>query len=353
MDSLKNFLKKIFTKTFFVFFVVICFLFIFFYWGWFEKQYYKCVGMYYVYEGDKAYSKTELQRAIDYYNRGLQLYPQHYEAWFNLGNIYVVYEDYYAAADAYQKAINYNHNFTLARMNLGIILTEKLGDFDEAIGQYNSVANSKKHLWDIPFIFSNKKSEKINKGLAYYNMGVTYRKKSLYQNGNGENSTEYLIKAIDAYKNAAKILKDDYDTIYNLALTYHLSGDYQNAGLNYCKAVGLEPMNYEAHYNLAVLLRHLKMYKEAYNELEKATILISNDNANSNTSRYIFDVLNDVSRALVINDQYNYLVEHIDDNFPNDTVTYVNGKIVATDELDKAMLNNFRTCETEDFFKKY
>lgn len=353
MSSLKNILKRIFTKTFFIIFVLTCCFFIFFYWGWFEKQYEKGIGMYYVYKGDKAYKKSELQKAIDYYNKGLELYPEHSKAWFNLGNIYVVYEDYYAAANAYEEAIEHNNNFTLARMNLGIISAEKLGDFDEAIKQYNVIINSKRRLWFIPFIFNNKKSERINRGLAYYNMGVAYREKSLYQGGNNEHSAEYLMDAIEAYKNAARILKNDYDTYYNLALVSHLAGDYQNAGLNYCKAIELEPMNYEAHYNLAILLKHLKMYKEAYNEIEKATILISNSDSNSNTSIYVFDILNDVSRALVANDQYKYLVEKVDNEPSGNEITYVNGKIVATDALDRAMLKNFRTCETKGFFEDY
>lgn len=352
MQGMKNLLKKIFSKTFFIIGLLICFSLMFFYRGWVEKQYHKCVGMYYVYKGDKAYKHADLQKAIDYYNRGLALYPKHYGAWFNLGNIYVVYEDYYAAADAYQKAIDYNNNFTLARMNLGIISAEKLGDFNGAINQYNAIINSKKHLWFIPFVFNNKKSERINRGLAYYNMGVAYREKSIYQDGNKENSAQYLTEAINAYQNAAKILKNDYDTSYNLALGYQLAGDYQNAGLNYCKAIELKPMNYEAHYNLAVLLRHLKMYKEAYDELEKAAILISNNN-NPNISSYIFDVLNDTSRTLVVNDQYKYLIEHADEKTSDNTFKYVNGKIVATDDLDKVMLKNFRTCGTESFFKEY
>lgn len=354
MSSLKKIFKKIFNKTFFIIFVLISCLGIFFYWGWFEKQYYKGVGMYYVYKGDKAYKHDELQKAIDYYNKGLELFPGHYGAQFNLGNIYVVYEDYYAAVDAYQKAIEHNKNFTLARMNLGIISAEELGDFDEAIAQYEEIINSRKHLWFIPFVFSNKKSERINRGLAYYNMGVAYREKSLYQDGDKKNSAIYLMKAIQAYKNAARILKNDYDTRYNLALAYQLEGDYQNSGLNYCKAIDMQPMNYEAHYNLAILLRHLKMYKEAYGELEKATILVTGDttNINNNTTSYVFDVLNDVSRTILDNDGYKYLVEKIDNNPSGVGVTYVHGKIVATDALDRAMLKNFKTCETENFFEK-
>lgn len=348
-----RFIKKLFSKTFLVILMIIGGFCVFFYWGWFTKQYDKCAGMYYVYQGDKAYKKDELQKAIDYYNRGLGLYPEHYGAWFNLGNIYVSYEDYYAAADAYEKAIEYNPKYTLARMNLGIVSTEKLGDFNEAISQYNAIIGTRKHLWFIPFIFSNLKSEKINRGLAYYNMGVAYREKSLYMDRNREHSYEYLMKSIQAYKNAARILKKDYDTRYNLAIAYHLAGDYQNAGLNYCKAIELRPMNYEAHYNLAILLRHLKMYKESYNEIEKAGILLSNSDVNSNVSTYIFDVLNDVSRTLVVNDDYRYLIEHFDDAQINNSITYVNGKIVATDALDKAMLNNFKTCETKRFFEDY
>lgn len=359
MYKIKNFFKKLFTKTFFVLFVIFCFLCLFFFWGWFEKQYDKALGMYYVYKGDKAYKHQELQQAIDYYNEGLALFPEHYGAQFNLGNIYVVYEDYYAAAEAYEKAIEYNKNFTLARMNLGIILAEKLGDFDAAVDQYQAIIDSRRHLWFIPFVFSNKKSEKINRGIAYYNMGVAYREKSMYLNDAQENSNMYLLKAINAYKNAAKILKKDYDTRYNLALTYHLAGDYQDAGLNYCRAIELRPMDYEAHYNLAILLRHLKMYKEARNELEKATILVSNDRTSSNTSSYVFDVLNDVSQTIMNNpgaqkSDYSHLIEKVDDTPENTTsLTYVHGKIVATDALDRAMLKNFRTCETKDFFDKY
>lgn len=353
MHTLKKIFKTLFSKTFVILFASVCFLGIFFYWGWFEKQYYKALGVYYVYQGDRAYQHADLQLAIDDYTQGLNFYPEHYGAWFNLGNIYVVYEDYSAAAEAYEKSIKYNDKFTVARMNLGIISAEKLGDFDTAIKQYKTIVNSKRHLFSIPFIFNNKKSEKANKGLAYYNMGVAYRKKSLYQNGNIMLSHQYLEDAIEAYNNASKILKNDYDSYYNLALAYHLADDYQDAGLNYCKAIELQPMNYEAHYNLAILLRHLKMYKEAYNELEKATVLSAGNSKNSNTTSYVFDILNDVSGALIANNQYNYLVDKMDDEPSNSEVTYVNGKIVATDALDRAMLKNFQTCETKDFFRQY
>ena len=350
MRKVINFLKRIFTRTFFLLFTCFCILSIFIYWDWFGKQYDKALGMYYVYKGDKAFRHVKLQDAIENYNKGLQLYPEHSKAWYNLGNIYVVYEDYYSAADSYEKSIEYKKNFTQAKMNLGIVLAEKLGDFNGAIDQYESIIKQKNRLWFIPFVYKNIKSEKTNKGLAFFNMGVAYRQKSIYQDRDIK-SVNDLKNAIDAYKKASKILKNNYNVTYNTALAYHLMGNYQDAGKNYCRAIDIEPMNYEAHYNLAILLRHLKMYREAYDEIEKATILVTNGLTNSNTASYIFNMLNDVSRILVANDDYYYLVEKIDDKPTGDGITYVNGKIVASDALDRAMLENFKKCSAKDIFK--
>lgn len=318
---------------------------------WFMKQYDKMCSMYYIHKGDKAYSKLKLQKAIDYYNTALKLYPEHYSAWFNLGNIYVVYEDYYSAVDAYEQAINYNPKMMIARMNYGIVSAEKLGDFDGAIDQYNEIIKTKRHLISIPFIYSNRKSYKVNKGLAYYNMGIAYRQKSLYAGDSWLLQREYLNKAIDAYKKSIKILKKDYDARYNLALSYHLLGDYNNAGLTYCKAIQLAPMNYEAHYNLAILLRHLKYYKESLEEIEKATALITDSEGNSNRQRYVFDVMNDVTRTILTDSEKNYIVDKVDDEkVSNAGVTYVNGKLVSSDALDKAILKNFKTCGSRKIF---
>ena len=156
----------------------------------------KIEGMYYVYKGDRAYRYHKHSYAIDYYRKGLELYPEHYSAWHNLGNIFVAYEDFYAAVDAYEQAIKHNDKYVVARMNLGIIQAEKLGNFDAAIEQYEAIINKKYLNITIPFIYSNKKSSKVNKGLAYYNMGRAYRQKALYL----PLDKQYLIKSEELAK---------------------------------------------------------------------------------------------------------------------------------------------------------
>lgn len=319
--------------------------------GFLGRQIDKVRAMYYVHKGDKAYRELKLNKAINFYNRAVNLYPEHYGAWYNLGNIYVVYEDYFSAVDSYEQAFNYNPKMITARMNYGIVSAEKLGDFDGAINQYDEILKTKRHLLSIPFVYSNRKSYKLNKGLAYYNKGVAYKQKSIYLADEYEFRRQYLLKALDAYKKACKILKKDYDARYNLGLTYHLLGDYKEAGLTYCKAIEIDPMNYEAHYNLAVLLRRLKYYKEALDELEKATTLITNSSGITARQRYIFDLMNDVTRTILAS-QDNSLIEQInEEKSKHSKVTYVGGKMVLTDDLDKAIIKNLKVCGAKDIFK--
>ncbi len=331
----------------------------YFYTDWYVVQINKVRGMYFVWKGDRALRKYKFQKAIDFYHRGLILYPGHYSAWFNLGNIYVLYEDYFSAIDAYENAIQHNPNYVIARMNYGIVSAEQLGDFDGAIDQYKTILGIKRKLVYIPYVFNNLRSYKTNIGLAYYNMGLAYRQKAIYQDSRREHSMEYLQKSIAAYREAVKILKNNYDAYYNLGLAYHLYGDNNNAGLAYCKAIETEPMNYEAHYNLAILLRHLKYYEESISEMQKATLLLTEKEGRSNRQRYVFDVLNDISRRYMeTKDHMNYLVQRnvseSDSKTVSDiaasSVTYVKGTLVLSDEFDKAMLENFKTCAAHDIF---
>lgn len=343
-------------------------------------QAYKVKGMYYVFKGDEAYRNMQMQKAIGFYNKGLKYYPQHYSAWYNLGNIYVAYEDYYSALYAYSQAFKYNPHMMIARMNYGIIASEKLGDFDSAIKQYNAIINTKRRLLEIPYIYNNKISSKENKAIAYYNMGYAYRMKSLYVNEDWEWQRRYLSKAIKAYQNSLKINPKSYDTLFNLGLAYQISGNYEGAGECYCNAIANAPMNYEAHYNLAVLLRKLGHYQEAYEEIDKASTLISALGENSSTQQYAAIVMNDIMRNVYFNEEYkNYLrtimneeksktkyhmaknkkditTKETKKDKENGTITspqvnIVNGKVVATEELDKEILDNFGKCPSMHYFQ--
>jgi superkiller protein 3 len=316
-----------------------------------------------------------MQQAIKFYNQGLRLYPEHYGAWYNLGNIYATYEDYYSSVYAYAQAFKHNPRMMIARMNYGIISSERLGDFDSAINQYDNVINTKRHLLSIPYVYNNKISFKENRAIAYYNKGVTYRLKSIYANDDWELQRKYLSKAIEAYKKSIEINPNSYDAQYNLGLAYQVSGNYDDAGRAYCKAISLAPMNYEAHYNLAILLRKMGHYQSAYDEIDKASTLVTALDENSAIQQYAAIMMNEISKNVYNNDHRKVLENIIDEEKTktskklknkkqikeekrNNSITpvginFVNGKIKATEELDKAMLENFGKCDSIEFFKDF
>lgn len=348
---MRRFIRKIFPLLFILALAAAGY----FYQDWFKEQYRHAKGMYYIYKGDQAYAADNMGKTLDYYNAGLKLYPQHYEAWFNLGNIYAVHEDYYSAVGAYEHAIKANPNFVMARMNLGIVYSEDLGFFDEAIEQFDIVPSIKLFKLWIPFVYSNVKSVETNRGLAFFNKGVAFRQKALYLPLEKQYlAYEYLGHAIEAYTKATKFIKKSYDIYYNRAVAHHLRGEFREAGLDYCKAIDIAPMNFEGHYNLAVLLRGMHRERESIAELEKAAILIS-ENPSSSTvqTTYIFNLLNEVTRRFITSEDY-YTEKLTDEPVAslNNSYTYVNGKIVADDEFDKAMYNNFKTCAGFSYFSE-
>lgn len=337
-------MKRIFKLLFSLILLLAVLAIVFFGWGFVEEQFHHAQGVYYIYKGDKAYFKNNMKKTLYYYKKGLELYPEHYEAWFNLGNIYAVHEDYFAAIDAYQQAIKNNPKFILARMNLGIVYSEDLGDFDSAIEQYDAIIQNKYRTLYIPKIYNNKVSTKANRGVAYYNRGLAYRLKSIYLPDEKRHlAGEFVDKAIESYKKAQKYLKKDYANSYNMGLAYHVNGDYTNAALNYCKAIEYAPMNFEAHYNLAVLLRHLNYYKESLDEFQKAALIISENPNATNQALYVFNLLNEATRLLIYSEQ-DKVTRLTDEPMLVTSYTYVGGKVVPSEELDKVILDNFRKC---------
>ncbi len=319
---------------------------------WIRCQVRKVKGVYYVHKGDQAYSQGDMAKTLDYYLKGLKYYPGHYDAWFNLGNIYVVYEDYYSAVNAYKNAIKYCPKFVLARMNLGIVYSESMGFFDEAIEQFDSIEDIDLFKWRLPpFIYSNVKSIRVNKGIALFNKGVAYKQKATYLPLEKKYLERDLLQnAIDSYTASLKYLKNNYDVYYNRAVAHHLRGDSKLAGLDYCKAMSIKPKRFEAHYNIAVLLISLHRYREAMSELQKAAMLAteSNESKESQTA-YIINALREVS----IKYMHSPEVQNGTDKRPIDgsmQYVYSDGRIKNDNNTDKIMQKNLKTCAGYEIF---
>ena len=199
-------------------------------------------------------------------------------------------------------------------------------------------------------------------------MGLAYRMKSLYSSNDWEKERRYLNKAIQSYKKSIKISPKRYDTWFNLAFAHHISDNYLEAGRCYCQAIKLKPYSYEAHFNLAVLLRHMKHYKEAYDEIEKASILVTSLDDSYNAQQYVAIVLNDITTSLYQNDKYkaqiNKAIEieksESEENLEKEEKPAKKGlfnknkktkarKLSEKDE-DKALREDFGSCPSMEYF---
>ena len=314
----------------------------------------KCIGFYWVYRGDKYYKKHKTQHAINCYKKALTYYPEHYRARYNLANIYVVYEDYYSALEQYSKALEIKPDFMIARIDYALVLSSAAFNHDKAISEYKKAIEKKPKWIYIPFFINNRKTYNYNSAVAYYNMGLAYRAKSLLVGENKFSAREYLRLSVEAYKNALKNLKN-YEIYYNLALTHQLLKNNKEAGQNYCMAIEIAPLRYEAHYNLAILLRDMKMYRESVEEFKKAGLILDIDGEYIKT-RYIYDVLSGVMQKMVLSGDYDYLVHGSkkDKNRDNEeNLTYSKGKLVVSDAFDRSVLKSFATCAAKDYFENH
>lgn len=373
-------MKKVLSALFSIFVICVICVFAYFNQQFLLTQVNKLKGMYYVDKGDTAYRELQLNEAIRFYSKGLSLYPGHYDAWYNLGNLYVAYEDYQSALYAYSQAYKYNPKMAVARINYGLIASEKLGAFDDAISQYDNVINTRRKLITIPYVFDNTASDKENRAIAYYNRGVTYKLKALYTNDKVL-KRKYYSKAIESYKQAVKINPQNYDAQFNLGLAYHAYGDYRRAGKCYCKSINLEPMGYDAHYNLAILLRRMGHYDAAYEEIDKAITLITALDGNSGMQEYVAVVLNDITRSLYRTKERRDKMQKVLDEekarmetshkktswwnsgkkdkknakknkkqSKDNASEIIDGKVVKEEDLDDAMIKTFGKCPSIKYF---
>lgn len=372
MNKFKKILQSTTTKVISLLLIVLFGLSLYFCADFYERQLNKIKGCYWIYQGDKAFKKENLQNAINCYQKGIKLFPAHYRALYNLANIYVVYEDYYAALENYEKALKIKPDFEIARIDYAIILTETYNT-DEAIKQYDKVINNKQSTYVVPFLSQNNRFKRItipllydrkeaykhNIGVAYYNRGLAYRTKSLLAGIDVNTSTKYLNKASDSYKKATEVL-NSYNANYNLGLIHQLLKEKTQAGYYYCKAIASAPMEYEAHFNLAVLLNDMGKIKESAQEFSRAGLILDSQGENLKT-KYIYNVLDEVNKKIALSDQEKKDKQDIKDKLMGQTKNakkykhsepvYKAGKLVLdTSDDNKELMESFKTCSAKELF---
>ncbi|MCE5300907.1 MAG: tetratricopeptide repeat protein [Spirochaetia bacterium] len=117
-----------------------------------------------LYNGNAYNAKGDIKNAIEYYNRGLRMFPHFIESHYNVGNVYMNNGMTDMAVAEYNKVLDLNPKFTAAINNLANIYFNK-GDFAMARDMYIRALSVK--------------PEGVE---ARYNLGATYFRMKDYKN---------------------------------------------------------------------------------------------------------------------------------------------------------------------------
>jgi type IV pilus biogenesis/stability protein PilW len=175
-------------------------------------------------EFEKEKNRMAASDALVHFNTGVDFYHQ---------------RDYAKAIQAYQKVIEIDSGYAEAYNNLGIIYQEA-GDFDRALSSYQKA------------IEVNPKSEK-----ALNNLGVL-----LYLKGHYDES-------IQAFQKALTFNANNIESHINLGILFKKQGQVDQAIESYHRALAINPLHGETHYNMGFLYEQLGKMEIAIGHYQK------------------------------------------------------------------------------------
>ncbi len=193
-----------------------------------------------LYRGLSAADKGDFDKAIQNYDKAIELKPDFFGAYNNRGVAYVAKRDFDKAIQNYDKAIELKPDYADAYYNRGIAYVAKR-DFDKAIQNYDKAIELKPDY-----------------AKAYNNRGVAYGKKRDFD------------KAIQNYDKAIE-LKPDYAKAYNnRGLAYGKKRDFDKAIQDFTTTIELKPDFAVAYYGRGEAWMHMSEWNKAKADLTVA-----------------------------------------------------------------------------------
>ena len=196
--------------------------------------------------GDICSQKGQIDLAIAYCKKALEISPNAFEALNNLGNALLKAGQTDEAIAAFEKAIKIAPTVATSHFNLANILLQK-GQMDGAMEQFQKALEIQPDYAE-----------------ADNNLGI-----ALMQSGR-------LDEAIAHYQKAIAVNPDYAEAHYNLGTVFGMRDRPDEAATQFRLAIGLKPYYADAHGNLANLLTTQGKLDEAIREYQRTLALIPN-----------------------------------------------------------------------------
>jgi len=215
---------------------------------------------------------NDLQKAIEYFQKALNINPHNAELHCNLANALLDDRKFNLAISHCNISIKLNALNPIAYSNRAISL-EKLGKLEEALASYKTALNLRPTSYNYCVSIANilRELKKLEEALKFYDKAITLKPGSpdAYNNrGIIYHELNRFEQALDNF-NEAITIKPDYAIVYSsLGNTLGALWRYEEAIHNYKKAISIDPEFVDAHANLSTGLLLLGNYEEGWLEYE-------------------------------------------------------------------------------------
>ncbi|OQA16485.1 MAG: tetratricopeptide repeat protein [bacterium ADurb.Bin363] len=220
--------------------------------------------------------KNDVDKAIELYEKILEIEPKYYEIHFKLAELYekkgfnskamqeyigmaeVYTQDgnYFNAVEAYNKVLSFDQNNLEARYQLGVLLADKMDDLDSALKEFELIRRlSPTHMDALQRLT-----------LGYIKTGQLAQ---AIQVSKDLKNKDILGDIVDRYKEAIDKNPDDYDAKYNLGIIYKEFGDLENAIEQFQSLVKCPEKLLDAYNMLGLCFEQMGMGNLAINQFKK------------------------------------------------------------------------------------
>ena len=199
------------------------------------------------------YMLGQHEPAIVHLQKYMLLHPGNAKAYISLGNVYAGIEQREEAIECYRKAIELQPNDATPYYCIGVIHCQ-LGDYKTAIDNFKIAIDLPP-----PGACDRTRGESSLASLSdiYNNMGAAYIELRRYKQ-----AVLSCLRAIELQPEDAKIYN-------NLGVAYASLRQYDSAIEHFKHAIKLQPLNASAHFNLGVIFSRLDKHNEAVNHFSR------------------------------------------------------------------------------------
>lgn len=210
----------------------------------------------------KAIEAQNWEKAIQLYEEGYQQFPDNDNIAIRLAWLYKQGRQPDKAEQTYRLALQRNPGNENAQIGLADLLKQDPKRINEGVTQLRKAL--KAHPNDERLLSA---------------IGDLYKTAAENPAEQRESVKKWLYEQAQYYYQASlKLNPRQFQTRFNLGLSYHNINECEAAAKAYCQALLIRPESYQARYNMGLVLSDLNYQAEAYRQMDRAVKILGESN---------------------------------------------------------------------------